>query len=482
MSTKYFALLTNIGAAKLAKATALGMQVEITQMAVGDGNGALPTPDPTQTALAHEIRRAPLNVLTVDPLNTSQIIAEQVIPEDVGGWWIREIGLFDKDGDMVAIANCAETYKPQLQEGSGRVQVIRVILIVSSTQAVTLKIDPAVVLATRQYVDSEIIKVKGYVDDRLTEHAQSRNHPDATLTDKGFVQLSSATGSTDETKAATPKAVKAAMDNANKRQPGNENLTALSSLAGQPDKLPYFTNKGAMSLADFAAFMRTMLSKTDAASVLEYLGLKETLNPTKRVSIGNIGNGAFDGSTPCINIGDSDSGFIGSTDGVIDIYCNNSKVGYIDNAGLHMLTDIYSGNARITTNGDIFGSVWGDNWLSIWITNQLNTRGTIDWINQTFARKNTASMQDWGWIIDDSTGFIMQWGTIGSSNGTYNFPRAFPVGCLAIFVTNTSRQGGAVDNAFGYPVSNSQFFAATKASTDGNIVNNYPVAWFAIGR
>lgn len=482
MSTKYFALLTNIGAAKLAKATALGMQVEITQMAVGDGNDTLPTPDPAQTALAREIRRAPLNVLTVDPLNTSQIIAEQVIPEDVGGWWIREIGLFDKDGDMVAIANCAETYKPQLQEGSGRVQIIRVILIVSSTQAVTLKIDPAVVLATRQYVDSEIIKVKGYVDDRLTEHAQSRNHPDATLTDKGFVQLSSATGSTDETKAATPKAVKAAMDNANKRQPGNENLTALSSLAGQPDKLPYFTNKGAMSLADFAAFMRTMLSKTDAASVLEYLGLKETLNPTKRVSIGNIGNGAFDGSTPCINIGDSDSGFIGSSDGVLDIYCNNAKVGYIDNAGLHMLTDIYSGNARITTNGDIFGSVWGDNWLSIWITNQLNTRGTIDWINQTFARKNTASMQDWGWIIDDSTGFIMQWGTIGSSNGTYNFPRAFPVGCFTVFVTNSNQQGGAVDNAFGYPVSNSQFFAATKASTDGNIVNNYPVAWFAIGR
>ncbi|EOA1531628.1 phage tail protein [Salmonella enterica subsp. enterica serovar Braenderup] len=346
MSTKYFALLTNIGAAKLAKATALGMQVEITQMAVGDGNDALPTPDPAQTALAREIRRAPLNVLTVDPLNTSQIIAEQVIPEDVGGWWIREIGLFDKDGDMVAIANCAETYKPQLQEGSGRVQVIRMILIVSSAQAVTLKIDPAVVLATRQYVDSEIIEVKSYVDNKLTEHAQSRNHPDATLTDRGFVQLSSATGSTDETKAATPKAVKAAMDNANKRQLGNENLTALSSLAGQPDKLPYFTNKGTMSLADFAAFMRTMLSKTDAASVLEYLGLKETLNPTKRVSIGNIGTGAFDGSTPCINIGDSDSGFIGSADGVLDIYCNNAKVGYIDGAGLHMLTGI-------ATNGDV---------------------------------------------------------------------------------------------------------------------------------
>ncbi|EGU2038440.1 hypothetical protein IGE72_000924 [Salmonella enterica] len=230
MSTKYFALLTNTGAAKLAKATALGMRVEITQMAVGDGNGALPTPDPAQTALAHEIRRAPLNALTIDPLNTSQIIAEQVIPGDVGGWWIREIGLFDKDGDMVAIANCAETYKPQLQEGSARVQVIRVILIVSSTEAVTLKIDPAVVLATRKYVDSEIIEVKNYIDDQLLTHEQSRNHPDATLTDKGFVQLSSSTGSLDETMAATPKAVKIAMDNANARLAKERNLADLTNI------------------------------------------------------------------------------------------------------------------------------------------------------------------------------------------------------------------------------------------------------------
>lgn len=170
MATKYLALLTNIGAAKLAKATALGTKVEITQLAVGDGNGVLPTPNPAQTALVHELRRAPLNMLTVDPANASQIIVEQVIPEDVGGWWIREIGLFDKDGDMVAIANCAETYKPQLQEGSGRVQVIRVILIVSSTEAVTLKIDPSVVLATRQYVDDQVIQVKAYFDQQLAAH------------------------------------------------------------------------------------------------------------------------------------------------------------------------------------------------------------------------------------------------------------------------------------------------------------------------
>lgn len=175
MATKYYALLTNIGAAKLANATALGEQVEITQMVVGDGNGVLPTPNPAQTALVHELRRAPLNTLTIDPVNTNQIIAEQVIPEDVGGWWIRELGLYDSDGDMIAIANCAETYKPLLQEGSGRVQVIRVILIVSSTQAVTLKIDPSVVLATRQYVDSQIIQVKAYVDQQLTAHLAAAN-------------------------------------------------------------------------------------------------------------------------------------------------------------------------------------------------------------------------------------------------------------------------------------------------------------------
>lgn len=170
MATKYYAVLTSVGAAKLANATALGEQVEITQMAVGDGNGALPTPNPAQTSLVHELRRAPLNSLSIDPNNANQIIAEQVIPEDVGGWWIREIGLFDKDGDMIAVANCAETYKPQLQEGSGRVQIVRMILIVSSTAAVTLKIDPSVVLATRQYVDNQIIQVKAYVDQQLAAH------------------------------------------------------------------------------------------------------------------------------------------------------------------------------------------------------------------------------------------------------------------------------------------------------------------------
>lgn len=214
MATKYFALLTNIGAAKLAKATALGTKVEITQMAVGDGNGVLPAPDPAQTALIHEIRRAPLNMLTVDPANASQIIAEQVIPEDVGGWWIREIGLFDKDGDMIAVANCAETYKPQLQEGSGRVQAIRVILIVSSTEAVTLKIDPAVVLATRKYVDDKAIEIKLYVDNQIAKHlAAADPHtqyaPKESPTLTGMPKAPTAAAGTSTTQIATTAFVQA---------------------------------------------------------------------------------------------------------------------------------------------------------------------------------------------------------------------------------------------------------------------------------
>lgn len=170
MTAKYFAILTNQGAARLANAAALGTKLNLTQMAVGDANGVLPTPDPAQTKLINQKRIAPLNLLTVDPANTSQIIAEQIIPENEGGFWIREIGLYDDDGILIAVANCPETYKPQLQEGGGRTQTIRMILIVSSTSAITLKIDPAVVLATRQYVDDKVIEVKAYADSLMAAH------------------------------------------------------------------------------------------------------------------------------------------------------------------------------------------------------------------------------------------------------------------------------------------------------------------------
>lgn len=158
MST-YFAILTAVGEAKRANAETLGTIVQITHMAVGDGNGATPVPNRLQTALVNEVRRAPINTLDNNPSDASQIIVEQVIPENVGGWWIREIGLYDADGDLVAVANAPATYKPALAEGSGRTQVVRMVLIWGSSAAIQLKIDPAVVLATRGYVDAEIIEV-----------------------------------------------------------------------------------------------------------------------------------------------------------------------------------------------------------------------------------------------------------------------------------------------------------------------------------
>ncbi|MEL2593323.1 phage tail protein, partial [Escherichia coli] len=175
MTVKYYAILTNQGAARLANATMLGSKLNLTQMAVGDANGVLPTPDPAQTKLINQKRIAPLNLLSVDPNNQSQIIAEQIIPENEGGFWIREIGLYDDEGVLIAVANCPETYKPQLQEGSGRTQTIRMILVVTNTEAITLKIDPSVVLATRKYVDDEVLELRLYVDDQMRNHIAAQD-------------------------------------------------------------------------------------------------------------------------------------------------------------------------------------------------------------------------------------------------------------------------------------------------------------------
>ncbi|MDK4198636.1 phage tail protein [Pseudomonas sp. HR1] len=166
MSQTYYAILTAIGEAKLANAAALNTTLKIAKMAVGDGGGVVPTPNRSQTALVGEWYRAGLNTLAVDPSNTSQIIAELVIPEATGGNWIREMGLIDADGNLIAVANTPPSYKPQLAEGSGRTQVLRMVLIVSSASAVELKIDPSVVLATRQYVDDAITVAVNRLDNK----------------------------------------------------------------------------------------------------------------------------------------------------------------------------------------------------------------------------------------------------------------------------------------------------------------------------
>ncbi|HFD1527163.1 TPA: phage tail protein [Escherichia coli] len=261
MTVKYYAILTNQGAARLANATMLGSKLNLTQMAVGDANGVLPTPDPAQTKLINQKRIAPLNLLSVDPNNQSQIIAEQIIPENEGGFWIREIGLYDDEGVLIAVANCPETYKPQLQEGSGRTQTIRMILVVTNTEAITLKIDPSVVLATRKYVD-----------DKISEHEQSRRHPDASLTAKGFTQLSSAINSESETLAATPKAVKAAYDLADGKYTAQNATTTQKGIV----QLSSATNSTSETLAATPKAVKAVMDETNKKAPLNSPALTGT--------------------------------------------------------------------------------------------------------------------------------------------------------------------------------------------------------------
>ena len=235
MSTKFRTVITTAGAAKLAAATAPGgRKVNITTMAVGDGGGKLPVPDAGQTGLIHEVWRHALNKISQDKRNSNYIIAELVIPPEVGGFWMRELGLYDDAGTLIAVANMAESYKPALAEGSGRSQTCRMVIIVSSVTSVALTIDTTTVMATQDYVD-----------DKIAEHEQSRRHPDASLTAKGFTQLSSATNSTSETLAATPKAVKAAYDLANGKYTAQDATTARKGLV----QLSSATNSTSETLA-----------------------------------------------------------------------------------------------------------------------------------------------------------------------------------------------------------------------------------------
>ncbi|OSK93968.1 phage tail protein [Escherichia coli] len=232
---KFKTIITDTGAKKLAQAAAPdGKPVRLTHMAVGDGGGTLPTPDSKQTRLVREVWRHTVNRVFLDATHQNRIIAELAIPPETGGFWIREIGVFDEHGDLIAVGNTAESYKPAVAEGSGRAQTFRTILTVSSTATVALTVDNTMVMAT---VD--------YVDDKLKEHEQSRRHPDASLTAKGFVQLSSATNSVSETQAATPKAVKDAYDLANGKYTAQDASTTRKGLV----QLSSATNSDSETLA-----------------------------------------------------------------------------------------------------------------------------------------------------------------------------------------------------------------------------------------
>ncbi|EJB3969188.1 TPA: phage tail protein [Escherichia coli] len=282
MSTKFKTVITTAGAAKLAAATAPGgRKVNITTMAVGDGGGKLPVPDAGQTGLIHEVWRHALNKISQDKRNSNYIIAELVIPPEVGGFWMRELGLYDDAGTLIAVANMAESYKPALAEGSGRSQTCRMVIIVSSVASVELTIDTTTVIATQDYVD-----------DKIAEHEQSRRHPDASLTAKGFTQLSSATNSTSETLAATPKAVKAAYDLANGKYTAQDATTARKGLV----QLSSATNSTSETLAATPKAVKTVMDETNKKAPLNSPALTGTpTTPTARQGTNNtqIANTAF---------------------------------------------------------------------------------------------------------------------------------------------------------------------------------------------
>ncbi|HBA9834704.1 TPA: phage tail protein [Escherichia coli] len=268
MSTKFYTLLTDIGAAKLASAAALGVPLKITHMAVGDGGGVLPTPDAKQTALVNEKRRAALNMLYIDPQNSSQIIAEQVIPENEGGWWIREVGLFDESGALIAVGNCPESYKPQLAEGSGRTQTVRMVLITSSTDNITLKIDPAVVLATRKYVDDKVLELKVYADDQMAKHLaapdpHSQYAPKDSPTFTGTPKAPTPAAGNNTTQLATTAFVQAALTTLINGAPAT--LDTLKEIAAAINNDPKFSTTINNALALKAPLSSPALTGTPTA-------------------------------------------------------------------------------------------------------------------------------------------------------------------------------------------------------------------------
>ncbi|HAT2166864.1 TPA: phage tail protein [Citrobacter freundii] len=326
MSAKFYTLLTDIGAAKLASAAALGVPLKITHMAVGDGGGVLPTPSAQQTALVAEKRRAALNMLYIDPQNSSQIIAEQVIPETEGGWWIREVGLFDDTGALIAVGNCPESYKPQLAEGSGRTQTVRMVLITSSTDNITLKVDPAVVLATRKYVDDKVLELKVYVDDLMAKHVAANDPhtqyaPKASPSFTGTPKAPTAAAGNNSTQLANTAFVQAAIAALVASSPAA--LDTLNELAEALGNDPNFATTMTNALAGKMDRAANGKDIADVSEFLKNLHLAEAGNTISKLAL--IGNTKTD-NDKCAVIVKTGSNANGKyriwSDGSIDMWGN----------------------------------------------------------------------------------------------------------------------------------------------------------------
>ncbi|EFN8106165.1 phage tail protein [Escherichia coli] len=423
MSTKFYTLLTDIGAAKLASAAALGVPLKITHMAVGDGGGVLPTPDAKQTALVNEKRRAALNMLYIDPQNSSQIIAEQVIPENEGGWWIREVGLFDESGALIAVGNCPESYKPQLAEGSGRTQTVRMVLITSSTDNITLKIDPAVVLATRKYVDDKVLELKLYVDDQMrnhiaaqdphTQYAQKHN---PTFTGEPKAPTPAAGNNT--TRIATTEFVQAAITALINGAPAT--LDTLKEIAAAINNDPKFSTTINNALALKAPLSSPALTGTPTAPTAA-----QSVNNTQIATTAFVKSAiaAMVGSAPAALDTLNELAAALGNDPNFATTMLNALAGKqpLDNTLTHLSGKDVAGLLAYLGLGEAAKKNVGTG------TNQIPDMGSF-----------TLSVSGTGYQKLPS-GFILQWGSIGApgiaQDVVTHFPIAFPNRCLRVLVS-----------------------------------------------
>ena len=423
MSTKFYTLLTDIGAAKLASAAALGVPLKITHMAVGDGGGVLPTPDAKQTALVNEKRRAALNMLYIDPQNSSQIIAEQVIPENEGGWWIREVGLFDESGALIAVGNCPESYKPQLAEGSGRTQTVRMVLITSSTDNITLKIDPAVVLATRKYVDDKVLELKVYVDDQMAKHLaapdpHSQYAPKESPTFTGTPKAPTPAAGNNTTQVATTAFVQAALTALINGAPAT--LDTLKEIAAAINNDPKFSTTINNALALKAPLSSPALTGTPTA-------------PTAAQSVNNtqIATTAF--------VKSAIAAMVGSAPAALDTLNElAAALGNDPNFATTMLNALSGKQPLDNTLTNLSGKdVAG--LLTYLGLGEAAKRNVGTGANQIPDMGSfTLSVSGTGYQKLPS-GFILQWGSIGApgiaQDVVTHFPIAFPNRCLRVLVS-----------------------------------------------
>ncbi|MBR9956476.1 phage tail protein [Cronobacter sakazakii] len=489
MTTKYKTVVTTAGAAKFAAAlTPGGRKVNITAMAVGDGAGSLPQPAPSQTKLVNEVWRHALNKISQDNKHKNYVVAELVIPPQTGGFWLREMGLYDDTGVLVAVGNMAESYKPKLEEGSGRAQTLRMVIILSDVASVELTIDSTTVIATQNYVD-----------EKLADHEQSRRHPDGTLTAKGFVQLSSATDSTSETLAATPKAVKSAYDMAKGKYTAQDASTTQKGLV----QLTSATDSSSETLAATAKAVKAAndnaSGRVPSARTVNGRALSEDITITAQdifngqsVSIGSAADlNAYTvpglyyqlANSQAANGKNYPEAVAGSLEvykhaGITQIYriFNNSRA-YIRTAfnGSWSAWAQQYDEANRPTAGEVgaYTKAEGDARYqpkgSYTPAGQAYTKAESD---ARFQRVNSASLGANGWFRDTNTGLLIQYGkvAVSTSGQGVTFPVAFSIVPSLSLNVNSGTYGDT---------------GASSTSTTGFVIvasQRNTVGWMAIGR